>query len=102
MEAIQESLPDLSYSTDMVENAVRTAYQTSLQSISWYQDSDHLLTVQPGSETSTHLTIINLLTGEASQLEDEPGFVQKQLAQPGRRFPFNQEKSHLRRQCLGR
>ena len=86
VEAIQKSLPDLSYSTDMVENAVRTAYQTSLQSISWYQDSDHLLTVQPGSETSTHLRIIDLLTGEASQLENEPGFVQSSWRSPGGDF----------------
>ena len=80
---IQETLPDLGYSTDMLENAVRGAYLTSLQWISWYPDSDHLLFVQPGSETSTCLTHINLQTGETSTLENESGFVQNVWVSPG-------------------
>ena len=83
---IQEILPDLSYSTDMLENAVRTAYQTSLQSISWFRDSDHLLTVQPGSETNTCLTLINLQTGETAPLENEAGFVQAAYTSPNGDF----------------
>ena len=80
---IQETLPDLGYSTDMLENAARGAYLTSLQWISWYPDSDHLLFVQPGSEISTCLTHINLQTGETSTLENESGFVQNVWVSPG-------------------
>ncbi len=80
---IQETLPDLGYSTDMLDNAISTAYLTSLQWMSWYPDSDHLLSVQPGSETSTRLTHINLQTGETSTLENESGFVQNVWVSPG-------------------
>ena len=86
VQIIQEALPDLSYSKDMLENAVRTAYLASLQSIRWFRDSDHLLTVQPGSETSTCLTLIDLQTGETTPLENETGFVQSIWVSPGGDF----------------
>lgn len=86
VQIIQETLPGLSYSTDMLENAVRTAYLTSLQSISWLRDSDHLLTVQPGSETSTYLTLMDIQTGENTLLENEFGFVQSVWVGPGGEF----------------
>jgi hypothetical protein len=82
LQIIQDTLPDLSYTTDMLDNAIRTAYLQSLQTVSWFRDSDHLLLVQPGSDVTTTLALVELETGETTPLENETGFVQSVWVNP--------------------
>lgn len=86
VDAIQATLPDVAYTDDMLVNAVNSAYLESLQYVTWFQDSDHLLMVEPGSETSTNLALIDLNTGESTSLESKPGFVQGVKISPNKDY----------------
>lgn len=79
---IHEALPDLAYSEEMLINAIENAYLESIQNVNWFQDEDHLLSVLPVSGISACLTLIDLQSGQANPLENEPGFVQFADASP--------------------
>ena len=86
IEAVREILPDLSYTQEMLENAVKTAFLESLQEVSWFRDSDHLLSVLSGSDASTWLTLVDLQSGDTIPLENESGFVQSVYPGPNENF----------------
>ncbi len=75
-EATLAALPGMKLSLDGALSAVKSAFDSSISKIGWYQDDDHLITVSVGSPTSTQLTIKNLLTGEDDTLESLPGLVE--------------------------
>jgi hypothetical protein len=75
-EAALAALPGMKLSIDGALAAVKSAFETSISKIRWYQDDEHLMIVTVGSSTSTQLTVKDLLTGEDDILETMPGLVE--------------------------
>jgi len=75
-EKILNTLPDLNLSEEELSSAIRKSYTESLSIVRWFNDDQHLFTVNPGGETSTHLHSYDIQSDTYLRVESEDGIVE--------------------------
>lgn len=81
---VQQALPELNYTDLGIQAALHNTLTTSTGIISWFDSDQHLLTVAIGSESSTNLALLDVETGERTQLESAPALVEAFWISPDR------------------
>ncbi|QRN83375.1 hypothetical protein JR338_01055 [Chloroflexota bacterium] len=76
-ELAQTAFDGIGLSYEAALDGVLASYTSSIANTQWYQDDDHLLAVTTGSPTSTHLSLVDVATGQVEALESLPGLVER-------------------------
>lgn len=76
-ELAQAAFEDMGLTLEGAIDAVQASFDNSIANTRWYQDDEHLLTVTPGSPTSTQLSLVDVASGQVETLETLPGFLEK-------------------------
>ena len=85
VEEVQQALPNLGYTEEGIQSAVKNTFRQSIQHGRWFDSDRTLLMVSPGSETSTNLTLLDIESMTEIPLEDAPGMVEGFWIGPGRK-----------------
>ena len=75
-ELAQAAFESMGLTLEAALDAVQTSYSQSIANTQWYQDDEHLLVVTTGSPTSTHLSLMDTVSGRVESLESLPGLLE--------------------------
>ncbi len=76
-ELAQAAFDGMGLSYEAALDGVLASYTSSIANTQWYQDDGHLLAVTTGSPTSTHLSMVDVVSGQVVALESLPGLVER-------------------------